>query len=60
MMEKGTIFRNTLCRDEHGAWDCGGGLEFGDTVEEALQKEIHEEYKTSILKTVGTFPPFFY
>jgi len=42
--------RNSLCRDEHGAWDCGGGgLEFGDTIEETLRKEIFEEYCTDVL-----------
>ncbi len=41
--------RNTLCRDEHGTWDPGGGgLEFGDTIEGTLRKEIYEEYRTEI------------
>ena len=42
--------RSTNCRDEHGAWDCGGGgLEFDDTVENTLKKEIAEEYCTDVL-----------
>lgn len=42
--------RGENCRDEKGVWDCGGGgLEFGDTVEETLKKEIKEEYCTDVL-----------
>jgi 8-oxo-dGTP diphosphatase len=42
--------RNATCRDEHGCWDPGGGgLEFGDTVENTLKKEIAEEYCTDVL-----------
>ena len=42
--------RSKNCRDEHGAWDPGGGgLEFGDTVEDTLKKEIKEEYCTDVL-----------
>ena len=37
--------RSNNCRDEHGCWDFGGGsIDFGDTVEETLVKEIKEEY----------------
>lgn len=50
---KGNILlnkRSTNCRDEHGKWDPGGGgLEFGDTVENTLKKEIAEEYCTDVL-----------
>jgi len=43
--------RNNNCRDEHGNWDCGGGgLEFGDTIENTLRKEIKEEYCTDVLE----------
>ncbi|HWH07035.1 MAG TPA: NUDIX domain-containing protein [Candidatus Paceibacterota bacterium] len=42
--------RSANCRDEHGTWDPGGGgLEFGDTVERTLRKEIREEYSTDVL-----------
>ena len=38
--------RSVNTRDEHGAWDPGGGgIEFGDSVEDTLGKEIKEEYK---------------
>lgn len=41
--------RSNACRDEHGTWDCGGGgLEFDDTPENTLRKEIMEEYGTDI------------
>jgi 8-oxo-dGTP pyrophosphatase MutT (NUDIX family) len=42
--------RKNTTRDEHGRWDIGGGgLEFGDTVEGTLRKEIMEEYCTNVL-----------
>ncbi len=43
--------RSDKCRDEHGTWDPGGGgMEFGDTVENTLRKEIAEEYCTDVLE----------
>jgi 8-oxo-dGTP diphosphatase len=40
LMEK----RSTNCRDEHGAWDFGGGsLEIGEKIEDCLKKELKEE-----------------
>ncbi len=42
--------RSTNARDEHGMWDIGaGGLEFGETVDETIRKEIMEEYCTDVL-----------
>ena len=44
--------RGKNCRDEHGAWDIGGGgVEFGDKIFYTLQKEIAEEYCTKILES---------
>ena len=43
--------RGKNCRDEHGRWDFGGGsVEFGDTLEETLAKEIKEEYGAEIYR----------
>lgn len=43
--------RSTNTRDEHGMWDIGGGgLEFDQSVEEAIKKEIKEEYCTDVLE----------
>ena len=37
--------RSANCRDEQGRWDCGGGaLEFGEEFEEAVRREVFEEY----------------
>ena len=42
--------RNSNTRDEHGRWDIGGGgLEFGETINETIRKEIQEEYCTDVL-----------
>jgi len=42
--------RSNKCRDEHGTWDQGGGgLEFNDTVENTLKREIGEEYCTDVI-----------
>lgn len=44
--------RSQGARDEPGTWDTGGGgLEFGETVEECLAKEIKEEYCADILQS---------
>ena len=41
--------RSDNARDEQQRWDIGGGgLEFGDTVENTLRKEIKEEYCTDV------------
>lgn len=37
--------RSDKCRDEKGHWDFGGGrVEFGETLDEAVMREIKEEY----------------
>ena len=42
--------RGKNARDENGRWDCGGGgLEFGEMVNECLKKEIREEYCADVL-----------
>lgn len=42
--------RSQNCRDEKGKWDIGGGgLDFGENVDETLAKEIMEEYCAEIL-----------
>ena len=42
--------RSANARDERGRWDIGGGgVDFGDTVEHTLRKEIMEEYCADVL-----------
>ncbi len=42
--------RSKNARDEHGCWDNGGGgLEFGENVEDSLKKEIKEEYCADVI-----------
>jgi 8-oxo-dGTP diphosphatase len=42
--------RSQNARDERGTWDTGGGgMEFGDTIEETIKREIAEEYCTDVL-----------
>ena len=42
--------RSKTTRDEHGKWDLGGGaVEFGEKIEDALEREIKEEYGTDVL-----------
>lgn len=37
--------RSNKARDEHNRWDCGGGaVRFGETFEEAVKREMKEEY----------------
>jgi 8-oxo-dGTP diphosphatase len=39
--------RGPKARDEHGRWDvCGGAIEFGETIEDAIVREVGEELCT--------------
>ena len=43
--------RSKNCRDEQGRWDCGGGsMEFCETFEETVKREIKEEYDCDTLE----------
>ena len=44
--------RSDKCRDEHLRWDPigSGGIEFGDTIEETIHKEVKEECNADVLK----------
>ena len=48
--------RSNKCRDEQGSWDCGAGaMEFGENFENAVRREIKEEYcvESTNLKYTG-------
>lgn len=41
--------RSKNARDEHGAWDAGGGgLKWGQTAEENVRREVKEEYGAKV------------
>jgi len=43
--------RSNNARDEHGRWDiAAGALEFGETFEESIKREIKEEYCCDVLE----------
>lgn len=40
-------WRSKNCRDEQERWDCGGGgLKFGEKIDDAVRREVKEEYGT--------------
>jgi ADP-ribose pyrophosphatase YjhB (NUDIX family) len=44
--------RTKKCRDEHDAWDPGGGsMEIGEAVMDTLKREIKEEYCVDIISS---------
>lgn len=50
--------RGAKARDENGRWDiCGGAVEFGETMEEAVKREVKEELCTKALdvKFLGAY-----
>lgn len=41
--------RSAGARNEHGKWDIGGGaVEFDEPIEDALKREVYEEYGATI------------
>ena len=50
---KGNVLMNLRgvnCKDENGRWDIGAGsVEFGESLEETLVREIKEEYGANII-----------
>src|SRR3990167_8415840 len=43
--------RSKNCRDEQGRWDAGGGaMEFGETFEDTINREVMEEHGVKPLK----------
>lgn len=43
--------RGLEARDEQGRWDiCGGAIEFGESIEEAIRRELMEELRVDALE----------
>lgn len=51
---KGNILlmkRGMQARDEQGHWDlCGGAIEFGESIDEAIKREVQEELSSECLE----------
>ena len=51
--EKGRVLlmkRGPAARDERGTWDiCGGAIEFGESIDESLRREVKEELCTEVI-----------
>lgn len=48
--------RSANCRDEQGTWDCGAGsMEFGETFEETVRREVLEEYGAVAVEIVPVY-----
>lgn len=50
--------RSENCRDERGRWESpGGGLDFGEAPDDALARELQEEFGCTDFKIEGKLPP---
>lgn len=51
--------RGAKARDEQGAWDFGGGgIEFGESPEEAVRRELREEYGCETIYDLQALQPY--